>query len=350
VTHTIAIEPIQGTFQPSPVLAARLKERAAAIPGVQIVAQAMRKPLRGSPLMAQVSGIAGSSRVLDAGYNEVTPEFFSALEIPITLGRAFAAEETDAVVVSESTAKRFWPGEYPTGKSFEITTSQYTSGGREALLTTSRTVRVTGVAKDVVSSWLSDGVDPTCIYLPGNSGNAAYYSLILRVYGDPRALLPLLRAKLGAVDASIEFDMRTMADVMDLQILPFRLASWGAATLGLLGLTLASIGIYGVMAYTVSQRTREIGIRMALGADRRQILWMNLREGLRLIGIAAGGGLAVALALSHVMRAMLFRIDASDPATFAIAPAVLTVVGLVAIYFPSRRATRVDPHEALRSE
>ena len=104
------------------------------------------------------------------------------------------------------------------------------------------------------------------------------------------------------------------------------------------------------MAYTVSRRTREIGIRMALGADRGHVLWMNLREGLRLIAIAVGCGLVVAFAFSRIMRAMLFRVDASDPATFVIAPAILSLVGLLAIYFPSRKATRVDPNVALRFE
>jgi hypothetical protein len=253
-------------------------------------------------------------------------------------------------VISEATAKRFWPGEDPIGKTFEITTPQYSSGGREAFLTASRTVQVIGVAKDVVSAWLWDGVDATCIYLPATSSNSAYYSLLLRVYGDPRTFLPVLRNTLASVDAAIEFDVRTMSDVMDFQVLPLRLASWGAATLGLLGLTLASIGIYGVMAYTVSQRTREIGIRMALGADRSHVLWMNLREGFRLIAIAVSCGLLVAFAFSRIMRAMLFRIDASDPVTFVIAPAVLSLVGLLAIYFPSRKATRVDPNVALRFE
>ena len=154
----------------------------------------------------------------------------------------------------------------------------------------------------------------------------------------------------SSVDPSLEFDVRTMAEVMEFQILPFRLASWGAATLGLLGLTLASIGIYGVMAYTVSQRTREIGIRMALGADRTRVLWMNLREGLRLIAIATVGGLAVAFVFSRVIRAMLFHIDASDPVTFVMAPSVLGLLGLLAIYFPSRKATRIDPNVALRFE
>jgi putative ABC transport system permease protein len=141
-----------------------------------------------------------------------------------------------------------------------------------------------------------------------------------------------------------------MAEVMDFQILPFRLASWGAATLGLLGLTLASIGIYGVMAYTVSQRTREIGIRIALGAGRKRVLWMNLREGLRLIAVAVCGGLGVAYVFSRILHAMLFHIDASDPVTFVFAPAVLSLVGLLAIYFPSQKATRIDPNVALRFE
>jgi putative ABC transport system permease protein len=305
--------------------------------------------------VARVSTGAPRLRALDAHYNEVTPEYFSALEIPLSRGRAFTAEETAAgsavAVISEATAKRFWPEEEDSlGKSFEVTTGEYSSGGRELFLTTSRTVRVIGIAKDVVSAWLWDGVDATCIYLPAKPGNSPYYSLLLRVNGDPRTYVPVLSKTLRAVDPSIEFDVRTMVEVMDFQVLPLRLASWGAATLGLLGLLLASIGIYGVMSYTVSQRTREIGIRMALGADRGSLLRMNLREGMRLIAIAVGGGLVVAIAFSRIMRAMLFQIDASDPVTFIIAPAMLSVVGLLAIYFPCRKATRVDPNVALRFE
>jgi len=253
-------------------------------------------------------------------------------------------------VISQATAKRFWPAEDPIGKTFEVTTQEYSSGGRELFLAGSRIVQVVGIAEDVISAWLWDGVDTTCVYLPPIAGNSAYYSLLFRVHGDPRPFVPVLRNTLASVDPSIEFDVRTMAEVLDFQVLPFRLASWGAATLGLIGLMLASIGIYGVMAYTLSQRTREIGIRMALGADRNRVLWMNLREGLRLIAIATGGGLLMAFALSRVMRAMLFRVGANDPATFVIAPAVLSVIGLLAIYFPSRKATRIDPNVALRFE
>jgi len=353
VAHAISIQQIQGTFRPNPMLVARLRERLQATPGVSVVAAAMREPLRGSLLKTHVSTGLPRFRV-DANYNEVSPEYFSALDIPLVRGRAFTIEEAASslavAVISESTARRFWPEEDPIGKSFEVATPEYSSGGRELLLTASRTVQVIGIAKDVVSAWLSDGVDKTCIYLPPRQANSAYYSLLLRVRGDPRAFLPVLRSTLGSVDPSIEFDVRTMAEVMDFQILPFRLASWGAVTLGLLGLTLASIGIYGVMAYTVSQRTREIGIRIALGADRNRVLWMNLREGLRLIAIAIVGGLTVAFVFSRVMRAMLFRIDASDPVTFVIAPSVLGLVGLLAIYFPSRKATRIDPNVALRFE
>ena len=354
VAHSISIQPIQGTYSPNPMLIARLRERLQATPGAMVLAAAMREPLRGSLPIAHVSTGPPHFRVLDAGYNEVTPKYFSALEIPFIRGRAFTTEEArrgaPVAVISQATAKRFWPAEDPIGKTFEVTTPEYSSGGRELFLTGSQTVQVVGIAQDVISAWLWDGVDTTCIYLPPKAGNSAYYSLLFRVHGDPRPFVPVLRNTLASVDPSIEFDVRTMAEVLDFQVLPFRLASWGAATLGLIGLMLASIGIYGVMAYTVSQRTREIGIRMALGADRNRVLWMNLREGLRLIAIAAGAGLVMAFALSRIMRAMLFRVGASDPATFVIAPAVLSVVGLLAIYFPSRKATRVDPSVALRFE
>jgi predicted permease len=279
VAHAISIQQIQGTFSPNPMLA-RLRARLQATPGVSVVAAAMREPLRGSLPVTHVSTGLPRFRV-DAKYNEVSPEYFSALDIPLVRGRAFTTEEAASsaavTVISQSTARRFWPDEGPISKSFEVTAPEYSSGGRELLLSASRTVQVIGIAKDVVSAWLSDGADKTCIYLPPRQANPAYYSLLLRVHGDPKAFLPVLRSTLGSVDPSIEFDVRTMAEVMDFQILPFRLASWGAATLGLLGLTLASIGIYGVMAYTVSQRTREIGIRIALGADRNRVLWMNLR-------------------------------------------------------------------------
>jgi predicted permease len=354
VTHSISIEPIQETFSPSTTLVARLGERLQAMPGASVVAAAMRQPLRGSLPTAHVSTGPPRFRVVDANYNEVTPEYFPALDIPLVRGRAFTTEEAasgvSVAVISQSTARRFWPDEDPIGKSFEVTTPEYSSGGRELLLTSSRTVQVIGIAKDVVSAWLWDGADKTCIYLPSRPANSAYYSLLLRVHDDPRAFLPVLRSTLSSIDPSIEFDVRTMAELMDFQILPYRLAAAGAATLGLLGLTLASIGIYGVMAYSVSQRTREIGIRMALGADRSRVLWMNLREGLRLIAIAVGGGLAVAFLFSRIIRAMLFHVDASDPVTFVIAPVVLGIVALLAIYFPSRKATRIDPNVALRFE
>jgi len=354
VAHSISIQLIQGTYSPNPMLLARLRERLEAMSGASTVAAAMREPLRGSLPRAHVSNGPPQFRVSDAGYNEVTPEYFSVLEIPFVRGRAFAPAEARAgapvAVISEATAKRFWPGEDPIGKTFEVTTPEYSAGGRELLLTASRTVQVIGIAKDVVSAWLSDGVDATCIYLTPKAGNSPYYSLLFRVSGDPRSFVPAIRNTLASVDPSIEFDVRTMSEVMDFQILPFRLASWGAAILGLLGLILASIGIYGVMAYTVSQRTREIGIRMALGADAPSVLWMNLREGFRLLTIATAGGLVLAFALSRIMRAMLFGVGANDPATFVIAPAVLCVIGLLAIYFPSRKATRVDPTVALRFE
>ena len=348
--HAISIQPIQGTYRPSTVLLARLRERVEGMAGVRVAAAAMREPLRGSLPMAHISAGAPGYGRMDARYNEVTPEYFSVLEIPLVRGRVFASSETGATVISEATARRFWPGEDPIGKSFEVTTPEYSAGGRELLRMGSRTVQVVGVAKDVVSAWLWDGVDATCIYLPANANNSPYYSLLVRVQGDPRTYVPALKNMLGSVDPAIEFDVRTMAEVMDFQILPFRLASWGAAALGLLGLTLASIGIYGVMAYTVGQRTIEIGIRMALGADGRRVMWMTLREGFRLIAAAIAGGLVVALAFTRILRAMLFHVETLDPVTFVAAPLVLGVIGLLAIYFPSRKATRVDPNVALRFE
>jgi hypothetical protein len=139
VAHSISIQPIQGTYSPNPMLIARLRERLQATPGAGAVAAAMREPLRGSLPMAHVSTGPPQFRVLDARYNEVTPEYFSTLEIPFVRGRAFTMEEARSgapvAVISEATAKRFWPGDDPIGKTFEVTTPEYSSGGRELFLT-----------------------------------------------------------------------------------------------------------------------------------------------------------------------------------------------------------------------
>jgi predicted permease len=338
IARTLSVEPVQETGSAAPAFYSRLAARLQAIPGVTVVAPVLRQPLRGSLPLARVST---GMRDWKAGYNEVAPPYFSALGIAIQRGRAFTAQEPAAAVISESTTRHFWPGQDPLGKSFEITTSEFSS---------TRTVRVVGIAKDVISAWLWDGVDPTCIYLPAQSSHSPDYAMLLRVTGDPGAFLPILTRTLSSVDPATEFDIRTMAQLMDSQILPFRLASYGAAALGLLGLTLASIGIYGVMAYSMSQRRREIGIRMALGADSSRVLRMNLREGFRLIAIAAACGLLAASALSRVMRAMMFRVDVNDALTFAIAPLALGLIGLLAVYFPSRKAASIDPNVALRYE
>jgi len=192
--------------------------------------------------------------------------------------------------------------------------------------------------------------DPSCVYLPAQAARLRHYSLLLRVAGDATEFLPALRATVASVDPAAEFDVRTMAEVRGLQIAPFRLASWSAAALGALGLTLASIGVYGVMAHLLGQRTREIGIRMALGADRWHVLWMAMREGCRLIATAIACGSVVAYAFAHVLGAMMFKVHPGDPAAFVLASASLGFVGAVAIYIPSRRATLIDPSVALRND
>ena len=351
VAHAISVQTVQDTGSGDTAFQARISERLRRLPGVSLVAQALREPLRGSLPEASVSLEAGDSGQLKAWYNEVSPEYFNTLGVSLLRGRAFtrreAESESPVAVISAATAHRFWPGDDPLNKSIRITTERFSSGGREALLTTSRAVRVVGVANDVISGWLWDGVDPTCIYLPPSRDQAQYYSVLVRVAGNPKSMLPALRAVVSSTDPTVEFDVLTMEDVMDLQVLPFRVASWSAAALGALGLLLASIGIYGVMAYLVSQRTREIGIRMALGAERRDVLWMMLQEGGRLIAIAIGCGLVLAVGFSRILASMVFKIDATDPLTFVLAPLVLSVVGLFATYLPAHKATLVDPNVAL---
>jgi hypothetical protein len=209
---------------------------------------------------------------------------------------------------------------------------------------------VVGVVKDVVSAWLWNGPDETCVYLPAKSSQLPYYSILLR--GDTRAkeLVASIRSTVNATDPTVEFDVRTMEEVMEFQVLPFRLAAWGATAIGGLGLLLASIGIYGVMAYALSQRTKEIGIRIALGANRLDLLRLMLRDGGRLVGIGVVVGLGLAFAFSRILGAMVFKIRPSDPSVFIVASLVLGPIGMLAILLPSLRASCTDANDALKNE
>src|SRR5215208_4568871 len=176
-------------------------------------------------------------------------------------------------------------------------------------------------------------------------------TLHVRTAGDPTALAPQIRAAVAGLDATLPlYDVRTMNDHLGIALLPARLGGAFLGAFGLLGLVLAAVGIYGVMAYSVAQRTREIGIRVALGAARAQVMGMVLRQGLRLAALGTALGLAGALGAARLVRGLLYGASATDPLTFVGVPTLLLAVAFLAVFIPARRAAGVDPMRALRSE
>ena len=269
--------------------------------------------------------------------SRVSGSYFATLEIPILAGRTFtrAEGETKAgvAVISAAAARRFWPGENPLGRWLKLNIDRSGTWSR---------VQVIGIAKDVRNAQLSR-VDPSFVYLPTESGR-----IVARIGEDSRqARLP------GLVLTSLEDGPVRM------QRLLTQAYAGAALVLACLAVSLAAIGIYGVMAYLVSQRTREIGIRMALGARRSAILGAMAREGLRPVFWGAGFGLAGATGVAAVLRAllvapgspdMLFGASAFDPAAFAGLTAFMAVLALAASSIPAWRAVRVDPVVALRAD
>jgi ABC-type antimicrobial peptide transport system permease subunit len=174
---------------------------------------------------------------------------------------------------------------------------------------------------------------------------------VVRTTGEPQALAPAVREQIRALDANLPVsDVKTFRDQLDLSLFPARVAAWTLGGFGALALLLAAIGVYGVVSYSVAQRTREIGVRMALGAKEKDVLRLVLGQGAWVIVVGLVVGLLLAFAATRVVAGFLYGVGATDPLTFAGVPLVLGIVALGASYLPARRATKVDPNEALRAE
>ncbi|HEX8837182.1 MAG TPA: ABC transporter permease [Candidatus Acidoferrum sp.] len=334
-------------------------DRLRTLPEIASVALAYRLPYLGTMTFAlQVEGSQASPRSLPGQTlaNYVSPSYFPTLGIPIVRGRGFTPQEAEellpAVIVSESTARRGWPGEDPLGKHLKL--------ARLFRWTKSdwKEYEVIGVAKDVRFFSLSR-IDRTQVYLPTNPSEPA--SMLIRVSRSPRDTLASVRASLGEFDKSLlpKLGLVSLAEFKDTQELLPRAAAIFAAILAFLALTLAAVGIYGVMACLVTQRTREVGIRLAFGASKNDVLWLLVRQGMLPVSVGAACGLVVSIAFSGVLRAilifpgsydLLFGVSAFDPATYLGLTAFLATIALLACSVPARRATRVDPMVALRYE
>ena len=324
----------------------QLSDRLQELPGVvsaTLSAFPPLNPLFGSRRRVFVAGYnPRPGEDMEFHYNIVGPEYFQTLRIPLLSGRGFAVQDGEGapgvLIVNETFARRFWPGQEPLGKRLGV------SGPQGNLL------EVIGIARD--GKYNSLGEDPKpFFYLPALQHYNSRVTVLTRTAGDPKGMLAAVRQEIRALDPNLPVtEVSTLIEYLGVSLFPARAAATLLAILGLVALLLASVGIYGIMSYSVGRRAREIGIRMALGAQRRDVLGLVVGQGMRVIGVGVAVGLAGALALTRFLSTWLYGISATDPVTFAGTPLLLAGVALVASYLPARRAARVDPIVALRYE
>jgi predicted permease len=343
-THNVllfGIDPTQAGYEPSRIqnLYRDLQTQLAAVPGV-LSASYSRDVLLDGSRSSTLIHIEGHS---DAGVVSeilsVGPGFFETMRIPVLEGRAFVASDLDSThavaIVNESFARKFSAGRNPLGMHFG---DPGTKGvGRE----------IVGIVGDTKYDQLRKDVEPTA-YVPLRAGSAHF---ALRTAGDTAAIIPALRHIVDSESHDLPlFDLRTQSETVDRLLFGERLVARLSALFGILALALASIGLYGLLSYEVLQRTREIGIRSALGAQQRDVLRLVVGQGM---GLALAGvvlGVCVAFGVTRYLQSLLYGVRPSDPTTFAGVALLLTVVALVACGVPARRAARVDPVVALRYE
>ena len=313
------------------------------LPGAEYVTGASASPVTGSysTNTFRIEGRTTDGGPVDIPRTKILADYFHTLQIPLLSGRCFTKHETAAsvpvVIVNESMARRFWSDENPIGKYI----TRITRDGPEPI---SR--EVVGVVGNVQHSRYSP--DEPELYLPGCNESM---NMMIRTGSDSAGLAAALRRELMAVDEDVVVGGVTLMenDISDLYSSE-RFSTLFLGAFAALALFLASIGVYGTTAYSVSRRTHEIGVRMALGAERNDVLKLVIKKGLILIVVGLIIGVAGALALTRVLASLLFGVRPTDPMTFIAVSLLLMVVGLVACYIPARRATKIDPMVALRYE
>ncbi len=330
-------------------LADRLVARVAGQPGVRAVSLVSDAPLGDSPpyLSFEIQGTeaAAAGSVQDAAVFTASTGYFETLRIPLVEGRFYdatdRAETLPVVVVSQSLARRYWSA----GRALGARVTLDDPADPEA-----RWMTVIGVAGDVRHDRLSEPSYPQ-MYIPFAQDPIRSMVLVARADGDPRALVPGLRGALAEVDAELPLaDVATLEERKAVSLARPRVNAEILGGFALAALVLAAVGIYGVVAYGVVQRTRELGIRMALGAGAGALLGMVIRQGMRPVVLGIALGATAALAGSRVLRSLLFGVGATDPTTFIAVTIFLAAVALAAIYLPARRAARSDPMVALRND
>jgi len=326
----------------------QLRERLQTLPGAQAVAMSSDLPLSGDtsagPIELEGQTAAPTGAEIRMFRHRVTPQFFTTLGISLLKGRDFTADDhaqaPNVAIISEALARRYWPNEDPLGKRLR-------EEGAD-----NPWVSVVGVVADVKYRGLPNNptADPD-VYFPLLQRPTNTLSLAVRTANDPISLTAAIRSEIQKFDPNLPlYNVTTMAQQVANQTTQSRFSAWLLGIFGALALALSAVGIYSVMAYAVEQHTREIGVRMALGAQPRDVLRLVIGQGMVLALVGVALGLVTSVALTRTMKNLLFGISATDPVTFAAIALLLIAVALLACFVPARRATKVDPMVALRVE
>jgi putative ABC transport system permease protein len=327
-----------------------VQQRLASIPGVQTVALATHVPyadgggISTRDFSIQELPLTQRDEARDAIVETTSPSYFSEMNIGLRDGRfltdADGAETPKAAVVSASLVRRYFGGDNPLGRHIKIGKAD----SDEPWMT------VVGVVSDLHYSWIVKEDVPT-IYRPYRQNPPSYTTLVLRTNGDPLKFVSAARAQIAAIDPNLPmYNIKSMDKAITESIIGIAYVATMMAVLGVIALVLASVGVFGVMSYAVSERTHEIGIRMSQGAQTRDILSLVLRGGMVMTLLGLVIGLPIALVLARTMSSLLFNVQTADPISFVVLPLVLLAVAAVACYLPARRAAQLDPLRALRHE
>ena len=326
-----------------------LKNRVRRMPGVQSVSLAVTVPLGTpspeGPIYVENHPLPPNQQPPEVSFDGIDPAYFETMRLPLLEGRTFKDSDNETAppvgIVNQTMAKRFWPNEDPIGKRFSFKSA------------TGPFVEIVGLARDGQTMWMLSQDPQPYFYIPLAQNFRSFLSLQVRTSVPPESLITGVLAEIHRLAPDLPIlNVGTMQQAIHGLggLFIFSLAASLAGVMGLLGLTLATVGVYGVVSFAAAQRTREIGIRMALGAARRDILTVIVRQGLQLTLIGMATGLVAAFGLSRLLRSLLFGVKPGDPETFIAVSLLLVTVALLASFIPAHRATKVDPMVALRYE